>query len=128
MAKKVGAVLGVTVDVDEVSNTVKFLTTNIKLKKAMPIIVQELTAQAKKLKLDMAKKQVELVKVENEPNLKKDVFNGAVLNFDSQGLLAYKNLKKSQQNLNAHVDEINKIKDDISEIKSLLKAVIKEVK
>jgi hypothetical protein len=51
-----------------------------------------------------------------------------VLNFDSQGLLAYKNLKKSQQNLNAHVDEINKIKDDISEIKSLLKAVIKEVK
>jgi|TARA_B100002019_G_scaffold283637_1_gene290272 hypothetical protein len=76
----------------------------------------------------MAKKQVELVKVENEPNLKKDVFNGAVLNFDSQGLLAYKNLKKSQQNLNAHVDEINKIKDDISEIKSLLKAVIKEVK
>lgn len=57
MAKKVGAVLGVTVDVDEVSNTVKFLTTNIKLKKAMPIIVQELTAQAKKLKLDMAKKQ-----------------------------------------------------------------------
>ena len=76
----------------------------------------------------MAKKQVELVKVENEPNLKKDVFNGAVLNFDSQGLLAYKNLKKSQQNLNAHADEINKIKDDISEIKSLLKAVIKEVK
>ena len=57
MAKKVGAVLGVTVDVDEVNNTVKFLTTNIKLKKAMPIIVQELTAQAKKLKLDMAKKQ-----------------------------------------------------------------------
>ena len=57
MAKKVGAVLGVTVDVDEVSNTVKFLTTNIKLKKAMPIIVQELAAQAKKLKLDMAKKQ-----------------------------------------------------------------------
>lgn len=74
------------------------------------------------------KKGIELVKVENEPNLKKDVFNGAVLNFDSQGLLAYKNLKKSQQNLNAHVDEINKIKDDISEIKSLLKAVIKEVK
>ena len=57
MAKKVGAVLGVTVDVDEVNNTVKFLTTNIKLKKAMPIIVQELTAQAKKVKLDMAKKQ-----------------------------------------------------------------------
>ena len=57
MAKKIGTVLGVTVDVDEVSNTVKFLTTNIKLKKAMPIIVQELTAQAKKLKLDMAKKQ-----------------------------------------------------------------------
>ena len=76
----------------------------------------------------MAKKQVELVKVENEPNLKKDVFNGAVLNFDSQGLLAYKNLKKSQQNYNDTVDEINKIKDDISEIKSLLKAVIKEVK
>jgi hypothetical protein len=57
MAKKIGTVLGVTVDVDEVNNTVKFLTTNIKLKKAMPIIVQELTAQAKKLKLDMAKKQ-----------------------------------------------------------------------
>jgi len=76
----------------------------------------------------MEKKQLELVKVENEPNLKKDVFNGAVLNFDSQGLLAYKNLKKSQQNYNDTVDEINKIKDDISEIKSLLKAVIKEVK
>ena len=76
----------------------------------------------------MEKKQLKLVKVENEPNLKKDVYNGAVLNFDSQGLLAYKNLKKSQQNYNDHVDEINKIKDDISEIKSLLKAVIKEVK
>jgi len=76
----------------------------------------------------MAKRQTEYVKVENEPNLKKDVYNGAVLNFDSQGLFAYKNLKKSQQNLNDHVDEINKIKDDISEIKSLLKAVIKEVK
>ena len=70
----------------------------------------------------------ELVKVENEPNLKKDTFNGAVLNFDSQGLLAYKNLKKSQENINSHVDEINKIKDDISEIKGLLKTIIKEVK
>ena len=39
------------------------------------------------------KKGIEFVKVENEPNLKKDTFNGAVLNFDSQGLLAYKNLK-----------------------------------
>tara|TARA_B100001113_G_C20942359_1_gene549335 strand:+ start:130 stop:357 length:228 start_codon:yes stop_codon:yes gene_type:complete len=70
----------------------------------------------------------QLVKVENEPNLKKDTYNGAVLNFDSQGLLAYKNLKKSQENINTHVDEINKIKDDISEIKGLLKTIIKEVK
>jgi len=76
----------------------------------------------------MAKKQVQVVKIENEPNLKKDVYNGAVLNFDNQGLLAYKNLKKSQQNINATVDDINKLKDEISEIKSLLKAVIKEVK
>ena len=76
----------------------------------------------------MKRQLKELVKVENEPNLKKDTFNGAVLNFDAQGLLAYKNLKKSQENINAHVDEINKIKDDISEIKGLLKTIIKEVK
>lgn len=57
MADKIGEFLGIDVDVDEINNKVKFITTNIKLKKALKIILPELTAQAKKLKLDMAKKQ-----------------------------------------------------------------------
>ena len=58
MAKKVGEFVGVRTEI-EPDGTIKFLTKNVKLKRALEIIIPELTAQAKKLKLDIAKKEVD---------------------------------------------------------------------
>ena len=62
-----------------------------------------------------------MIPVEGEKNLYRDEKSGAIVNCDTFGYSQYlkmKNEKKKQR------EEINQMKDDIAEIKNLLKEII----
>ena len=62
-----------------------------------------------------------MIRVEGHTNLYRDEDSGAIINHDAQGYSEYikmRNLKRSQK------EEIDKLKDDITEIKSLLKELV----
>jgi len=62
-----------------------------------------------------------MLKVEGHPNLYRDENTGAILNCDENG---YFNYVRSRERRNAQNAEIDKIKSDIEEIKSMLKQII----
>lgn len=62
-----------------------------------------------------------MIPVEGHTNLFRDEYSGAIINTDSVSYTQYNNSlisRKSQR------EEIEKMKDDISEIKNLLKEII----
>jgi len=62
-----------------------------------------------------------MLRVEGHTNLYRDEDSGAIINHDSHGYSEYikmRDLKRSQK------EEIDKLKDDITEIKSLLKELV----
>lgn len=60
----------------------------------------------------------DLIQVEGEHNLFRDRKTGAIVNMDSAGYNQYKILKQKRQN---EREELDMIKNDIQEIKSLLR-------
>ena len=62
-----------------------------------------------------------MLKVEGHSNLYRDENTGAILNCDENGYLNY---VRSRERRNAQNEEIDKIKSDIEEIKSMLKQII----
>lgn len=62
-----------------------------------------------------------MIPVEGHPNLYRDEKTGAIINYDTNGYNQYKNLVNNKV---AQRQEIEKIKNDIEEIKSLLKELI----
>ena len=62
-----------------------------------------------------------MIPVEGHPNLYRDEKTGAIINCDTNGYNQYKNLVNNKI---AQKQEIEKIKNDIEEIKSLLKELI----
>lgn len=60
------------------------------------------------------------VKTEN-PNLERDIHSKALLNSDSKALEAYKKQKKAQR---THEQRLNKLEEDLAEIKALLKKAL----
>ena len=62
----------------------------------------------------------DLIQVENEQNLFRDRETGAILNTDSTGYAQYMRMKKRRQ---TEREELDTIKDDIEEIKSLLREI-----
>ena len=62
----------------------------------------------------------DLIQVENEQNLFRDRETGAILNTDSAGYAQYMRMKKRSQ---TEREELDTIKDDIEEIKSLLREI-----
>lgn len=63
----------------------------------------------------------EYVKIEDHEDLVKDKTSGAVLNINNDALKAYKMARKKNVDMQ---NRMNKMEDDISEIKSLLKELI----
>jgi|TARA_B100002019_G_scaffold125647_1_gene108267 hypothetical protein len=59
-----------------------------------------------------------MIKVEGHPHLYRDENNGAIINCDST---AYENYLKSISNRDSRKKELDDMKKDIDEIKSLLK-------
>ena len=62
--------------------------------------------------------QEDLIPVEGEPNLFRDRRTGAIINMDTSGYAQYKRMKQRRQ---TEREELDTLKKDIEEIKSLLK-------
>jgi hypothetical protein len=61
--------------------------------------------------------QEDLIPVEGEPNLFRDRNTGAIINMDTSGYAQYKRMKQRRQ---TEREELDTLKKDIEEIKSLL--------
>ena len=64
-----------------------------------------------------------MIKVEGYPNLYRDEKSGAIVNCDS---MTYKEYVNSLQQKDLQKNELDKMKQDIDEIKSLLKLLTKD--
>ena len=62
--------------------------------------------------------QEDLIPVDGEPNLFRDRNTGAIINMDTSGYAQYKRMKQRRQ---TEREELDTLKKDIEEIKSLLK-------
>lgn len=61
------------------------------------------------------------IKVEGHDGLVRDETTGAILNYNDSAIEARRKMKR----LNSALDDINMLKDEISEIKSLLRELVK---
>ena len=66
------------------------------------------------------------VKLEGEDRFVKNVRNRALINTDIVGLKDYKNKKDLSNQVNSITGEINTMKTEMSEIKSLLQQLVKQ--
>lgn len=64
------------------------------------------------------------VRLENENNFVKSTENKALINRDVAGLKEYKNKKEATTKIMHISDEINNMKSEITEIKSLLQQLV----
>ena len=68
------------------------------------------------------------VKVEHYPELRRDEYSKAITNIDNDAYTNYMNgaLARKQRNaiLESNTEEINNIKEDVSEIKDMLRQLI----
>jgi hypothetical protein len=65
-----------------------------------------------------------LEKVKENPGLVRNSFNRAILNTDIEGLNAYKAQKKKEQKT---TNEINSMKQDINELKTLMQRILDKI-
>ena len=64
-----------------------------------------------------------MIPVKDHKNLYRDEKSGAIINTDTGGFNRYKKMKRFKD---TQKDEIDKIKEDISEIKELLKQFLRK--
>tara|TARA_B100000519_G_C14214136_1_gene424103 strand:- start:736 stop:930 length:195 start_codon:yes stop_codon:yes gene_type:complete len=64
-----------------------------------------------------------MIPVKDHKNLYRDEKSGAILNTDTDGFKQYKKMKRFKSNQR---DEIERMKQDIEEIKSLLREIVKK--
>ena len=64
-----------------------------------------------------------MIPVKDHKNLYRDEKSGAILNTDTDGFKQYKKMKRFKSNQR---DEIERMKQDIEEIKSLLREIAKK--
>lgn len=69
---------------------------------------------------------MKLTKVKDEVSYKRDESTSAVLNTNNEGLNSYRERRQQTTVIKKQVDEINKLKEDISEIKLLLNKIVKD--
>ena len=64
-----------------------------------------------------------MIPVKDHKNVYRDEKSGAILNTDTDGFKQYKKMKRFKSNQR---DEIERMKQDIEEIKSLLREIVKK--
>ena len=68
-----------------------------------------------------------IAKVKDAPGLVRDVTNQAVLNTDIDALEAYRRKRNKQQELDVALSDINNMKSDIDQIKSLMQRLLDKI-
>jgi len=67
------------------------------------------------------------VKVKDNPNLVRDTRSQAVLNSDVDGLAAYKKRREKQHQMESAADDINTMKQDINDLKTLMQRILEKI-
>lgn len=69
-----------------------------------------------------------LIKVKDNPHLARDEYSKAIINTDTRGYESYMNtrerMKRQQELLLNNTQEIQSLKEDVSEIKNLLEQLV----
>jgi hypothetical protein len=68
-----------------------------------------------------------LVKVKNHNDIVRDMKSKALISVDREGLEAYKRKKNEQMKINAAVEELNTMKQDITELKVLMHSILEKL-
>ena len=68
-----------------------------------------------------------IAKVKDAPGLVRDMSNQAVLNTDISALEAYKRKRNKQQEIDEVISDINNMKSDIDQIKSLMQRLLEKI-
>lgn len=66
-------------------------------------------------------------KIKDTPGYVRDMSNQAVLNNDNSALDAYKKKREKQRELNSTISEINTMKQDINELKTLMQRLLEKI-
>lgn len=67
---------------------------------------------------------IERIQVEGHPDLYRDPSTGAIINSNIDEYNAYMEAKRKREELYNSINEINNLKEEMAEIKSLLKELI----
>jgi hypothetical protein len=65
--------------------------------------------------------------VKDNPELIRDMDSKAVLNTNVSALQAYKKKREKQQEIQSAVDDINNMKNEINEIKTLMQRILDKI-
>jgi len=60
----------------------------------------------------------------NVTGVKRDEKSNALLNVDNSSLAAYKAARVRDNQINSYIEDLENLKDDVNEIKNLLKALV----
>lgn len=66
-------------------------------------------------------------KIKDNPGLIRDMKNQAVLNVDTNALQAYKIKREKQKEVSEAVSDINNMKQDINELKTLMQRILDKI-
>jgi hypothetical protein len=66
-------------------------------------------------------------KVKDAPGYVRDMQNNAVLNADVSALQAYKRKRNKQKEINDSISDINTMKQDINELKTLMQRILDKI-
>ena len=66
-------------------------------------------------------------KIKDNPGLVRDMKNQAVLSVDNNALHAYKLNRKKQKEISEAIDDINNMKQDINDLKTLMQRILDKI-
>jgi hypothetical protein len=66
-------------------------------------------------------------KVKENPELIRDMNSKAVLNTNLTALQAYKKKREKQQEIQTAVDDINNLRQDVNELKTLMQRILDKI-
>jgi uncharacterized protein YdcH (DUF465 family) len=66
-------------------------------------------------------------KVKDAPDLLKDRTNNALLNTNNGALDAYKKKRQKSQDLSSSIEEVQNMKQEIAEVKDMLRALLQKI-
>ena len=66
-------------------------------------------------------------KVKENPELVRDMDSKAVLNTNLTALQAYKKKREKQQEIESAIDDINNMKQDINDLKTLMQRILDKI-